>query len=103
MMLVNKLTKYVATHTCSFRNGIRNLTNKASGCKNRTDDVLFKINNWIDNWIIKENLCPFAKPVRKKANAMRIELSNAQTKEDFKTDFENELLLISSGIKEYDN
>uniref|UniRef100_A0A6S8AQ17 Uncharacterized protein n=1 Tax=Aplanochytrium stocchinoi TaxID=215587 RepID=A0A6S8AQ17_9STRA len=53
---------------------------------------------WVDKWIVGEKLCPFAKPVRDRTDALRIRVSNANNLDELIYHFDEELSLIQDGL-----
>eukprot|EP00466_Bigelowiella_natans_P016743 jgi/Bigna1/89130/estExt_fgenesh1_pg.C_440063 len=54
--------------------------------------------NWVKNWIVRENLCPFAKPLLDRPNALRIATSLAANNQELLTDFKTEVNLLKMRI-----
>jgi len=54
--------------------------------------------NWVKNWVVRENLCPFAKPLLEKPNALKIATSFAANDKELLTDFKKEIHLLKMRI-----
>eukprot|EP00121_Abeoforma_whisleri_P016338 Awhi_evm1s14998 len=88
--------------SCDSQNHSNNYSEKDNrkGKANISQETVKSMtDSWIDNWIIKEKLCPFAKPLRLTSNKLRVSISmEGITNEEITETFEQELVLIAKGI-----
>lgn len=76
---------------------LRRPLSASAGCASTSCTATRTTLNWVDNWVVGQKLCPFAKPLRS-ADALRIAITHATTEDGVCASFADELGLIEQGI-----
>lgn len=70
---------------------LRRPLSASAGCASTSCTATRTTLNWVDNWVVGQKLCPFAKPLRS-ADALRIAITHATTEDGVCASFADELV-----------